>query len=55
MKNRRENAKRAVSVGRSGETPVKLYRHTAIWRFCVSDQNGDAIRVCNRLFMNNAR
>jgi hypothetical protein len=33
MKSRRENVKRAVSVGRNGETPVKLYEHTAIWRF----------------------
>ena len=55
MMGRREKVKRAVSVGRNGETPVKLYRHTAIWRFCVSGRNGDAIRVCSRLFMNNAR
>ena len=55
MKSRRENVKRAVSVGRNGETPVKPYEHTAIWRFGVSGRNGGAIRVCSRLFMNDAR
>ena len=45
---RRETPESAVRVGRIGETPLKPYRHTAMWRFADSSGPGGAIRRCSR-------